>query len=753
MSGTGEPGDTVVVTIGSLTQTTTINAEGTWAVSFPGNHLPPDGDYSASVVVTTPEGVPTTLDGPDFVIDMTPPDVSVTDGTVSVGDIENGAEYQDGVTISGQGEPGSSIDVKINGATRSTTIAADGSWSVTFTQGELPPGEYQVPVKVTATDPHGNTTVLHDTLAIDTETSVAFSGTPVAGNGVVNAAEAAGGVVLSGSAEAGATVAVSWNGTTLPATVGANGSWSVTFPSGSIPAGTYDSTAIVTSTDAAGNAASASMNLHTDTETSVAMGAGQTGGDDVVSGAEAHAGIALTGTAEAGALVAVTFQGVTRTVTAGSNGSWTANFPASDVAAGTYNATVSVTATDIAGNSATTSHVVHVDTEVTNFHRSTLSTGSDNVLNAAEAGNGLTVTGTVEPGSSVMVKFGDGSAHAATVAADGTWTLTIPANEIPPGESKVTMTATATDMYGNTATLSEQVTVDTVVRDFARTGGVIGGDGMLNGDEVAAGVTFHGTVEPDSTVVVRLGNGETITTTATHSGTWTVTFASSVVPHGEVNSSVTVSATDLAGNTASFTEAFVIDTTAPGSPEVVSFSRDATGLRGIGTQTSDDALTFTQIDENGHTSTVNAIRSEDTVFHETNFRFGETVPDGSYLVINTQDVSGNESSTLLIVDNTSAPNVDLDRAGLSNFDFSAIDLTFAPEADLTITESQLLSLTGADHQLLIKGGADDTVTLVDGVATGQTSVVDGETYQIYTLGITGASVLVDDDINTSTSVI
>jgi len=848
VTGTGEPGDAVVVTIGTQVQTTTITTAGTWSVTFPATGLPTDGTYTTQVVVTPPGGTAIPLTGPVFVIDMTPPAVEVTDGTASVGDVENSAEYQDGVTISGEGEPGAGIAVVVGSATQTTTVAANGTWSVTFPQTQIAAGEYQIPVQITATDALGNQTVLTDTLVIDTVphpigfnsvtadnvvnltesqaglvvtgtstagatmlvtlqevtqqttvaangtwsvtypagtlpageytatltatttdaagnsstashsfevdtlTSVAFSSTAVVGDDVVNASEAAGGVVLTGTAQPGASVSVAWNGTTLPATVGANGGWSVTFPSSSITGGTYASTATVTATDAAGNTASATRAVLIDTQTAVSIASGQVGGDDIVSGLERSNGIALTGTAEAGASVAVTFEGVTRTVTAGSTGTWTASFATAEVRTGTYSSTVSVTATDLAGNTASTTRMVNVDTEVQPFARSTLSTGSDGVLNAAEAAQGLTVTGTVEPGSTVVVQFGTGSPLNAAVAANGTWSLTIPANQIPAGESSVTLTATATDPVGNVATLTEQVAVDTLVRDYARTDGLIGGDGMLNAAEVAQGLVLTGLVEPGASVVVQLSSGASRVVTASPSGAWSVSFAASDLPRGEVSQTVTMTATDIAGNTSTLTETFLIDTVAPGSPDVESFRRDSSGLRDIGTVSTDDSYSFTRIDASGNVTPVSATRTDDPRYDETNFRFDSTVPDGSYLVINTADLAGNESSTLLIVNNTNAPQVDLSRAGLQDFDFTAIDLTFAPDADLSISEAQLQSLTGPGHQLIIKGGTDDSVTLAGGIDSGTTRTIDGDSYRLYTLG-SGASVLIDDDILTTTSVV
>lgn len=841
VTGTGQAGETVVVTIGNQTQTTTIGNNGTWSTSFPSTGLPPDGTYTASVVVTGDHGSHPTLTGPNFVIDLTPPPVSVVHGTQSTGDVENLAEYQDGVSLSGKSEAGATITVQVGSHTQTTTVSATGDWSVTFTQSQIAAGEYSIPAVITATDPLGNKTVLNEVIVIDTVpntitfnsvtsdntvnltesqgiltvtgtatagatlqvtlqgvtrtvtasssgtwsttydanllpggeygatitatstdaagnsssashtfrvdtlTNVAFTGT-VAGDNVINAAESHGSVVLTGTAQAGATVSVAWNGTTLPATVAADGTWSVSFPASSIPSGTLSTTATVTATDAAGNTATATRTIAIDTEISVGIDARQVGGDNIISGAEQKAGIALTGTAEAGSKVVVVFEGATRTVTAGSNGTWTANFAASEIPTGTRTGTVQVTATDAAGNTATATSTINIDTEVTPFSRSTLSTGSDTILNFEEAKSGLTVTGKVEAGSSVLVTFGNGSSLPATVAADGSWTVKIPASQIPAGENSVKLTAVATDAVGNTSTITENVAVDTVVRNFALTGGKIGGDGILNAAEVAQGLTMTGSAEPGATLVLHLTNGAERTVTVGADGNWSATFPASVLPTGELSQTVTITATDRAGNVSTLTDSFLVDTIAPESPEVTGVNKATNGtMRGIYTEDTSDSYSFHEVASNGTSSSVTATRSD--MGDEAYFSFGRAVPDGSYLVINTEDAAHNSTSTLVIVNNTTASVVDLSRSGLSNFDFSTIDLTLAPDAQLSITEAQLRNLTGPDHQLVIRGDVDDTVNIVGGVDTHQTQVIDGETYHLYTLG-TGASLLIDDDIRT-----
>jgi hypothetical protein len=506
----------------------------------------------------------------------------------------------------------------------------------------------------------------------------------------------------------------------------------------------------VTATDAAGNSATATRAISVDTETSVSINANQAGGDDIISGSERTSGVSLTGRAEAGATVEVTLQGTTRTVTADASGNWTARFTSGEFPAGTYDTVVTVTATDRAGNVATAERPIHIDTEVVPLTVESKDTGSDAVLNFAEAAGGLDLTGTVEPGSTVMVKLGNGTAVAANVAFDGTWTVTIPASQIPAGENTVPITVTATDGVGNVSTLSDSVRVDTVVRNFARTNGEIAGDGVVNATEAAAGVTFSGTVEAGSTVVVRLSNGSTQTVTAGANGTWSVTFQEGQLPSGSSTAQATFTATDPAGNTKTFTESFSYDTDAPDALTTLKIVRDGQEVTGIFTDTSGETVTIHRVDSNGVASEVGHDVNEGgtTMINGVrvpadNYDFDTGVPDGSYLVIGNTDAAGNEASTLLIVDNTNTVTVDLHRDGLEGFDLSTIDLSFAPQASLTLTAADLEALTGPDNQLTINGGADDTVSLDGAVATGQS--VNG--YAVYSLG--AGTVLVDEDINTT----
>lgn len=224
-------GDTVTVHVGTATQVTTIHDDGTWAVVFPEDGLPPDGTHETVVDFTHQGGSTTELDGPTFIIDVTPPDVEITEGAKSTGDVENAAEYVNGVTIAGEGEVGATIVVQVGDHTQTTTVGSNGSWTVTFPTTQVEPGEYEIPFTVTATDALGNDTILHDILVVDTVPHpIGFN--PVTADNTVNGAEATAGFQITGTSTAGATLAVTVQGLTQNVTVGADGTWTVNFAAG-----------------------------------------------------------------------------------------------------------------------------------------------------------------------------------------------------------------------------------------------------------------------------------------------------------------------------------------------------------------------------------------------------------------------------------------------------------------------------------------------------------------------------------------
>lgn len=134
VSGAAAPGSVVLVALNGQTLSARADAEGLWSVTFSGDRLPPDGTYQASVVTCAPDGQISESQSNAGVIDFAGPEVQILAGAASVGDIETAADYVDGITLRGTGEPFAEIEVTISGEVARTVIAADGTWQVTFSR-------------------------------------------------------------------------------------------------------------------------------------------------------------------------------------------------------------------------------------------------------------------------------------------------------------------------------------------------------------------------------------------------------------------------------------------------------------------------------------------------------------------------------------------------------------------------------------------------------------------------------------------
>ncbi|WP_147114659.1 Ig-like domain-containing protein [Tateyamaria sp. syn59] len=846
VTGTGEPGDVVTVTAGSQIITTTISDDGTWRVTFEGATFPKDGTLDVVAAFAHAGGGTTTLTGPTFVIDTTPPDVAVTEGVDSVGHVVNSGEMSNGVTLKGTGEAGATLEITISGVTRTVTVNDAGTWEATWQTGTLAEGEYSTGVSIVASDSFGNTTTVTDMLVVDTVAEVTMETATVEVDGIINAAEASDGVVLTGTAQPGSTVEVTFGavtrsatvdaagnwtasfsaaeipsgettltatavatdaagntattsgdvqvdtfvnalnytstaggdgtvnaseaaagivvtgvvepgstllvtlaGVTTTAVVAADGSWTATFAPGQLPSGTYTSDMVATATDAAGNTSSVTQSVNVDTQASVLTLNGPVEGDDVVNGAEASDGVVLSGTADPGAIVNVTLHGVTHQTVAGSNGTWQAFFAAGEIPAGTYDAQISATTTDAAGNTATVTDTVHVDTRVDNLSIAADQIEGDQIISGTERADGTVITGTTEPGSTVMVTMGTHTVQAI-VDANGNWQAPFAASQIPMGEYTADISVTATDRAGNVATVTDTVEVDTLVNTLSLAGPITADD-VINAQEAREGINLGGMVEPGSTVMVDF-NGIVMAATVNAGGTWSLDIPPSAIPSGEYDAAITVMATDAVGNTETISDTVRIDTDAPEGPVIASFTRDSDGVRGISTEQSDGDLSVAQVNTDGAVTDVVANQIDIDVLGETSFQFQTDVPDGSHLVVSSQDAAGNAVGTYVVLDDESAgSSIDLGNPNLGNYQIEAVDLQFAEEASLTITEAQLLNLSEGSNTLTIHGGRDDTVTIAGAQRTGSTTV-DGQTYDVYSLGTEG-TIILDDDINVNTNVV
>ncbi|GAA4215744.1 hypothetical protein GGQ68_002751 [Sagittula marina] len=752
LTGTTEAGASVVVAVGGAEYNAVVTGQ-TWSITIPAANVP-QGETSLSVGVTATDKAGNT-DSNVYAVDIdTTTFVTVPTDTVEGEGVVNAAERSDGVVLNGTAEPGASVTVTMAGVTHDATVMANGSWTVKFAASEIPTGEQTVTVTANAIDPAGNAETASSTIDVDTLVrNFGITSTPGGADGVVNAAEASSGLELTGTTEPGGAVQLTLNGHTVTASVAADGSWTARFSASQLPSGEVTTTLTAVTTDLAGNTDTLTQNVVIDTDAGrLTISPDPVEGDDVVNMVEASDGVVLTGTSDPGQWVDVTMNGVSHTVLTDATGTWVAPFSGSEIAPGTYDAAITATITDSAGNTLTRTDSVHVDTEVLNFAASGDPVETDNVINADEASDGFSLSGTTEAGATVTVTF-EGVTQTATVAANGSWTVNFAASDIPSGEMNTSATVDTTDIAGNTATTTVNFAIDTYVNALSMDSNATG-DGVVNAAEAQAGITLTGDVEPGSTVSVTLG-GVVHTAVVAASGAWSVDIPSSSIPTGTLDTPVTIAATDAAGNTDSISQTLSIDTEASETLSWTGYGRSGGGVAQVWTEATDDAMFLGQVDNPSGSASVSEVNIANTVEsgNDAYLFLDAPVADGTHLVLASTDAAGNTSGAYLVTDDPSTNQVQMSddiASALRVYNVDTIDLHFAEDSNLTLTESQIAELSATSDTVAIRGGADDSIT-IDGAVAGGTHSEGGVNYNVFTLGDT--TVLIEDDITNITTVV
>ncbi len=568
------PGTALTVNVNGKDYSATVLADGTWSAAVPAADVGawPEGTVKISVTGDSAAGNPITISH-DVTVDLA--SVAISINAIATDDVINAAEKGVDLVLSGATtnvEAGQTVTVSLNGKIYNTTVDDSGNWTATVPSADLAGiKDGDASVQVSVTNVNGNSASAGREYSVDaTAPSVTIS--TLAADDILNATEAQSDLAISGTstAEAGQTVTVSLNGKNYTTTVGANGSWTLNVPAVDL-AGLTDGSVTVTASvsDKAGNPASVDHNLTVDV-TVPAVTINTIAGDDVINVAEHNQAQIISGSATgaaAGDKVTVTIGGQTYTTVLDAAGNWSVGVPAS-VIAGLSDGSVTVTAsvTDAAGNTGSGTHNVTVDTGLPSVGFDTLS--GDNVLNAVEKGQDLNVSGTsanLAEGTLITVTL-NGKQYTATTAANGSWSLTVPAADLTAlGEANYTLSATATSAVGNSVSNTANLLVDTALPTV--TINTIAGDNVINASEVAAGQTISGKVanaKAGSSVTVSIGGNDYIATVQSDLS-WSVNVPSDVLTalgNGELT--VTATVTNSHGNTGSGERDVTIDANLPG---------------------------------------------------------------------------------------------------------------------------------------------------------------------------------------------
>ncbi|MFU4849687.1 Ig-like domain-containing protein [Pseudomonas aeruginosa] len=496
ISGTADAGNTIIITDGNGNPIGQVTADGSGNWSFtPGIPLP-DGTV-VNVVARSPSNVDSA------------PAVITVDGVAPAAPV---IDPSNGSVIAGTAEAGVTVILTDGGGNPIGQATADGSGNWTFTPST--PLANGTVINAVAQDPAGNTSgpasVTVDAIA------------PPAP--VINPSN---GVVISGTAEAGATVILTdGNGNPIgQVTADGSGNWSFT-PGTPLANGSVIN---ALAQDAAGNTS----------------GPASTTVDSVAPATpvlDPSNGTVISGTAEAGATVILTDGGGNPIgqATADGSGNWSFT-PGTPLTNGTV---INAVAQDAAGNTS-----------------GPVSTTVDAVAPATpviDPSNGVELSGTAEPGVRVILTDGNGNPIGQTLAdGSGNWTFT-PGTPLANG---TVVNAVAQDPAGNTSGPAS-TTVDTVAPATP----------VINASN---GSVITGTAEVGAKVILTDGNGNPIgETTADGSGNWTFTPGTPLA-NGTVINAV---AEDAAGN-ASGPASTTVDSVAPSAP-LLSISADGALLTG-----------------------------------------------------------------------------------------------------------------------------------------------------------------------------
>ncbi|HHR6318841.1 TPA: Ig-like domain-containing protein [Providencia alcalifaciens] len=256
----------------------------------------------------------------------------------------------------------------------------------------------------------------------------------------------------------------------------------------------------------------------------------------------------LLGQTDAQAVVTINLAGQIYTTKADDQGHWSFAVPE---ALHDGHHLFLVTVTDIAGNQASFTENMHIDTAHPSSH-ATLSTDTDSGLIGDQLTNHTkpTLIGKTKPHATVTIHF-ENQDYPVTADTAGEWTWSIPqvlANGIYDYQ------ITVNDLAGNTSTDKGSLTVDTQVELTAKL------DTTSQSEHAVDGITTNlirpqisGTSEPKSKITAEF-KGTTKTAYTDENGHWSLTFDTNAAVGKENN--YRIIAEDLAGNKTTIEQQF-----------------------------------------------------------------------------------------------------------------------------------------------------------------------------------------------------
>ncbi|WP_344966135.1 Ig-like domain-containing protein [[Pseudomonas] carboxydohydrogena] len=642
-----------------------------------------------------------------------------------------------GLTIAGKADNGTSVtlfdDTNHDGIQNNGEVTLASNVTVTngsFSTDVTLTGDGTHHVVAFETDGSGDTSPTSTSLDIVIDTTppaVAVTGiqndSGVVGDHLTNDNR----LVILGTAEAGASVDVYRGNVYIGSTTAdGTGHWSVSNENTALSDGTYLYTAVAK--DVAGNSATAAPYAVTIDRTPPTVTIDTVAGDNTINLAEKTAGVTITGTNEIGSTVTLDGHAVTQTDAT----HWSYTLTDSDYTAfGQGSESLTAIATDAAGNPATSTRNITIDTIAP--AAGTLSFSSLN-----DTGVQQTPPITTDNKFSLNLSGeGSGSVIYQVSTDNGQNWVTTGTNQNNIADGDYQYRAIVTDSAGNSSTSNViEVVIDTaapgkptitgVTDDVAPFTGTVANNGLTND----ATPTLTGMAEANSIVTIKDGSTTLGTTLAGTDGSWTYT----TTPLSDGTHTFTATATDAAGNVGSASSSYIVKT-------------DTTATIAIATLIADDNI-------------VNAAEDHAVVIRGTTTGVEQgqvvtvTLSDGTHVLTETATVQSNGSWTASSADIHTFTNGNItvhadvsDKAGNAASQDTNLTLdNIAPETHLDNIILQTWTTSGGgtsvsftDHAFLDAGS--DPTSVVFGSFSSQSglSISDNSSTDIATLKNTSSS--------------
>lgn len=558
------PGVTLIVTFNGKNYIATVDSAGNWSASIPAADLQllQDGNYTVTARVSRgTQSAQASHDLDVMIHDQPAPTLNTPlgDGFINSADMATAQTLSGTTGVKGNWQ---TVTVTIGNKTWNTTADANGKWTLTISAADMAAmtaGSW--PVTVVAKDAAGNTGQVQGNVTVDL-TAPSLSVLSLTSDNILSQQEASAGQILSGTAsveDQGRTVSVTLNGKKYSAIVGVDGKWAISLSPAdlaALPQG--NNNLVATLSDAAGNTTTVNASFNVKTLQPTVTVTPLTG-DSALNAAEIKTDQTLSGSvknAAAGSTVQVTIGDQRYTTLVDASGNWSVQISAADLQKLPQgSSSISVTVTDLAGQSGTVGSTVSVNTQQGGVAISIIS--GDDYISKNEATGQVTIRGTsagLDANTTVTLTIGNRTFPAQT-DAQGNWSVTLPAGTLlGQQDGALTINASAT---GPNGAVSDNHTLNIRINNLPDVSlNKPFGDGVLNAQEIGQNQTLSGKtgVSGAGQKVIITIDGINYQGTVDASGNWSATIPSGAFS-GLTNASsplkVTVTVTDIAGNAGS----------------------------------------------------------------------------------------------------------------------------------------------------------------------------------------------------------